>query len=480
MKTIKNFFSEINANNIPYCHFKSNDHIYEAFIARSDFDILVARDYYSQFSMICLQNNLKKVQAQKELSYPGVVDWIGYDEVSKFQFHLHVHFVLVTGKQHVKEFNIPWVKYFLENRYLDPEFELYCPEKDLEYVLFLSRISLKLNYYEIIKLWFGRARIKESTKHEFLKIIDGIDINKFVSRNLLDLSDSELQFFISFIKKREICKKDIKKINTIVRRKLKYYSNEKKGILFFKSVYRFFSYRLKQKIKVHFPLTVLTKKVPVTSGLVVLFIGADGAGKTTISNDIYKWLKWKYDAERIYLGSGNNKILSRLGSFLKKSLNQNRKRIAKQLFTLEEKGTTHILQRLFYAYHSAYILKMIKKIYKYRNQGGIAILDRYPQMQYFGINDGCKIPKKYKVLGALERKNLGKACRYQPDIVFKLSITKETALSRKPDHDENMIERKIEIINTLLFPDSKEINISSEINYTDEIEIIKKTIWQNL
>ena len=61
------------------------------------------------------------------------------------------------------------------------------------------------------------------------------------------------------------------------------------------------------------PATVTGKRV-AGQGLVVAFIGSDGSGKSTLTAEIRKWLRYKLDVHGYYMGSGqgSTRLLDRL------------------------------------------------------------------------------------------------------------------------------------------------------------------------
>lgn len=117
-------------------------------------------------------------------------------------------------------------------------------------------------------------------------------------------------------------------------------------------------------------------------------------------------------------------------------------------------------------------------------EGKIILLDRYPQIQFKGINDGPKIESKYKnstskfinkiypYFRKKEIKYLKRAVNIPPDIVVKLQLPVEESMRRKPDNDINKLRIKHQIINQLKFPKSKVIEIDATQPLNQEISEI--------
>lgn len=228
---------------------------------------------------------------------------------------------------------------------------------------------------------------------------------------------------------------------------------------------------------------MFTRKIPMSgNGLIVAFVGQDGAGKSTVTQDIVKWMNWKIEARRFYLGSGDH--YHSVFKMLRKKYEKKRgyaKKIA---------SVCHILDLLKLSFHYK---KVVRKAFLYVEKGGVAVFDRYVQNQFAGINDGPKIRSIYNnktinksirailnLLAFIEERNIQYATKYSPDVVFKLVLAPEESKRRKPEEEMDVIIKKHQIIQKLEFPNSKVYRIDAQMEYEDEILLIKKRIWSEL
>ena len=135
-------------------------------------------------------------------------------------------------------------------------------------------------------------------------------------------------------------------------------------------------------------------------------------------------------------------------------------------------------------------LRKVRQAKKYVNKGGIALYDRYPQLQFPGIYDGPKIRHMYNnyngLLGIIvnyyakkEECNIQKISNYAPNIVFKLVLPPEESIRRKPFESFNLVKRKSEITDALSFPTSQVYVIDATQDYASELLKIKKYIWDS-
>lgn len=227
----------------------------------------------------------------------------------------------------------------------------------------------------------------------------------------------------------------------------------------------------------------IIRKVPYArKGLLIAFLGQDGAGKSTVTDDILKWLTWKIEAKKFYLGSGDHyfswrkRLRSRITS---------KSAVWKLLDAALTLGDTKALAR--------HTRKTISKAKRYADAGGIAIFDRYPQIEYYGINDGPKIRENYlpkvknKVLYAYihycavwEEYYLKKAVKTSPDVVFKLILPPEVSIQRKPEEDIENVTKKHNIIKSLDFPKADVFTIDATEEYSEELSKIKEIIWNKI
>lgn len=228
---------------------------------------------------------------------------------------------------------------------------------------------------------------------------------------------------------------------------------------------------------------IIVRKVPYEQkGLMIAFLGQDGAGKSTVTDDVLKWLTWKIEAKKFYLGSGEHyfswqkKICSKI-----KSKSYIWKMFDACLSVSDMKA------------HARYTCRTIYKAKKYADKGGIAIFDRYPQIEFYGINDGPKIREHYlpkannKMLymylchcAKQEERNLRKALKISPNVVFKLVLPPEVSIQRKPEEKLENVEKKHRIIKELRYPGADMILIDATEEYSSELARIKEIIWNKI
>lgn len=467
----KEVFQKFAEENIQYCHWKSNEHLEDGMKGITDLDVLVNIHQKNKCESLLHELKFLKTKAPVGNRYKYVNDWLGMDQETGEMIHLHLHYKIVTGKKYRKEFIIPWDQLILKERVYNHSLGVYMTDPNIEIILLYTRIILKTNYEDenkqliavpseyykeirYLKLNTDEERIKYYLKKMFGKT--GIDFKQYLFKD--NFTQKEFQtakkILIDKFAKQRIETKE----TTLIKHVL------------LKQYICILNYLEKRK----FP--VITKKITNKKGLIIAFIGIDGSGKSTLTNIIQSWISWKIEAKRFYLGCGDGM----------------KKPFIYKLYvnTVLPQFIRNFAGLLFYIKTSYTIKNQLRIIKKYIDKGGIAIIDRYPQNQYKGMNDGPKIEmlikKQYipnfllrKVI-QIEEKNITDAIKIQSDIIFKLNITPEEAVKRKRENNLLAMKQKKHIMDNILFENSIMYNINAEQEMRDELLKIKKIIWNEL
>lgn len=475
----KNLFSSWNEAKLCYCHWKSNEHLLPGLLGDTDLDVLLSESDRSRGEEILKKLDFIQCKSQYGSRYPGVDDWIGFDQKTGKLIHLHLHYHIVTGHKGLKEYNIPWTTEALATRVQDKDTGVFVSNPNIEIVTLYTRIALKVSLNDLCNRLLGKYHIDKSFLVEITYLkerVNWVEVEKMVSQYY---NGYALQV-MAIMKKDKLSTEDVfllRKIAEKVFRKVSRYKYSNRLLEFY------YKYALKYRKFLRLKLNkfVITRKVPKTEkGLQVAFLGQDGAGKTTVTTIIRKWWDWKMDVQLAYLGSGENYHSWRksLLNILPKSFGFN---VIRAWLRLSK-----------YTHLSKDVLRTIKKGEKYAQKGGLVIYDRYPQIQYAGISDGPKIRllflekaprfarRLFERFAIVEEKNLKKASEHHPNIVFKLIIPPEESVRRKPENTLETMEIKHNIIKSLKFEKSDVYVIDATMPFDEEILMIKKVIWEHI
>lgn len=483
---------------VKYCHWKSNEHLEEGLSGQTDMDILVCEDDKANCERGMLENGYRRFTSQKGTTYPHVEEWLGYDTEQGKMTYIHLHYRIITGTSYNKEFCFPWHQMVLEERVFDSDYQTYTASPEMELVILYTRIVLKSadqNHIVVSKdyqkeIEYLMARMTEEKLHR-------------ACQKMLPKSGNELT---AFILKDEKNSAAWAQIAVALHQDVDAFRTRSKGNVRLRMNYFAKLYKFRNKLKTKLETPLITRKIYRKPGISVCFIGADGAGKSTVSADVKKFISWKIDCMSFYLGSGDNynsiskKLIHKAYKVKPSEVNAEHKpaKTESEGKTEAEKkrGVKQFAKFAFHVFRASECVRVAKRAYKmlkkadtYTKKGGIAIFDRFPQLQYEGIYDGPKVsyysPQYYnnaliKFFAAREKHYIEKAVEYQPTLVIKLLLPPEESIKRKPDHNYEEVARKAEITKNLRFKKSEVIDIDATMQYEDEIKFIKSIIWEHI
>lgn len=498
MNVMMRFFNILEKKNIKYVHFKSNSNLDLSFQAKADFDVLVDKRYQSEVTRALIECDAKEFNKPRYGVYPGVANWLLFDEDSGNIYHLHLHYQLASGKKLLKEYVLPWDDLLFQTRIKDDEFSIYISSPEMELILLTARMVIKSHLIDYIKAYVGLYKTYPSLQSEHQ------DLVKRTNSVILTKIAHDIVHFTNGNKFAEIAMKpvwgssDFLTINKMVRKELAHYrrfscfsSIIKSSILSFGDKYNKFLRRVVGVRRIE-------NKVTSSGGLIIAFVGVDGAGKSTTKDTIYKWMKSQIECKRFYMGTGDGKVnifaklAKKIGSLSAgKEKSETKTGEGSQLFSIKHDPKQYIRKicaaLMVYSVERNNYKKMLT-MNRYRLEGGISLLDRYPQIEIEGQNDGPKIIvyrrqlDKSILLDKLckkEKKLLGIVREIKPDVVFRLNIAAETSMKRKSEQKDIIVfKKKIEQLNKITFQNAYLIDIDAEQNYQEEVLCIKKKIWE--
>lgn len=473
LKVSSILFNTWNKVGLNYCLWKGRGHMEEGLSGKGDIDVLVDERDKSLCHKTLYEMGFLCCQSQNICNVESVYDWLGFDYDTGRMIHVHLYYQIVIGGKNIKEFILPWTSKSLECRQLEDNWNIYVQNPNLELI----------TRYVIMGIESSGLTEKKDKIWEEIYFIKSICDDQSLYEFLLDFFHEDAQKMFDYIKKTYFTCEDYAKFSKIVRRNLKKHIRYS----WFTIVYRKYNIFLrtsfdKMRNKL-FSADVIIRKTPQKGGLVMAFLGQDGAGKSTVSKDIQKWLSWKLETKRFYLGSGDG--FHSWYRSLYKYLSIRKKPFYKTICS--------ILLLFQYSHLAKHVYFTVKRGTEYSKKGGIAIFDRFPQILCEGINDGPKIAnlaknKKMNVIieafvgfcAKREKMWLTKTVAIEPDLVFKLLLSPDESFRRKPEENYSMIKNKHIIIKNLEFVKSAVYEIDAEQNYDVEVVEIKRIIWQKI
>lgn len=449
-------FAELNQAAIRYCHWKSNVRLAEALAGRTDLDLLVDPQHSQRFQAILEGHQVKRTVAAPGKRYPDIENYLGFDRQSGRQFHLHVHYRLVLGEQFVKNYRLPLEEMFLDSAEVHQGVKIPIPV--LELVVLSMRALLKYRDRDALKdaLNIRRPGLPRDILVE-LNYLQSQVLPAELQRTLADLSGvlptAAIQAFLQTVASAPRDGRRFYEQRRQVRRGLRPY--QRHGRLRATLAY----YGELRRRRKRFRLFAQDDKMkPSTGGIAVAMIGADGSGKSTMSQIMLEWLSWKLSARRYYLGSKEPSRRSRALYLMFRAARRSHRAVAGKL------GKANPLARLagrtsqwLFDAHSLSLGHDRRRIYRAGLRdaaaGSVVLFDRYPLLAPL---DGPRIGRSnngspdaiQRALAGNEEHVYG---AIQPPAHFLvLRVSPAVSLARKPDHEPAAIEAKCRAIDQFL------------------------------
>jgi len=501
----KKLFDLFNTQNISYCHFKSNEHLNAGLSGETDLDILIAAKCKQKSDAILTELNFKRFEPVNIGGYPGVVNWYGFDNKTGRFIHLHIHYQLVTGKALVKEYSIPWAGLILETAIKDDKTGVMISNPNIEYILLCTRLVLKRKFKENLKPLSQNVYISDDIKRELDYLKKYINENDI--RNYLDT-------IFTAKNKQEICKliflidsltnREFRKFSRIIRSELHSSRRMIGGIASLRS----FTYRLIKnlcrRINKCFNAMLPIKKRSVTRGVSMAFVGVDGSGKSTVSSYILEWLNEEFDTVRFYAGAGEGKknfistvLLNGYATAREKHIYFSNIKATSKEFPYEGIKKTSLAVRIKNLFGAIAYYKILKGNIKniisaniYCSKGCFCIMDRYPQSQLENDHDGPKVSKYLKCknfkivdwLAGREKALLNSLDHGIPkfDLIFRMNVSPEVAIKRKPDHDYESMKTRADSLKTVSFSAKRVVDVNADDSLENILLQVKEIIWDTI
>ena len=486
LKIVENLIRLLEEKRVVYVHFKSNEHVDESVEGKTDFDLLVARSSARDYEGALLELDCRRFYSPAGAAYPGVDDWLGMDPDTGTLIHLHTHYQLVTGKSGFKNYVLPWTQIALDSRHRDPDTGLYFVSPEFELTELYTRIVAKISIRKDIRAMVRGYRLTGETLREAQWLWARTDPARLEEMLRRCFGQPEAGLSRETFFKERFTPGEYRQLRRFVLDALAEHRRAGTGAIHLRSNL----YKLKVRLvhsakKLRFLPGIQEKKRNHTGGLLIAFLGVDGSGKTTVSREISRWLGWKMETSRMSLGVGRFKQSPgyRLKQRIKRILG--RKPSPEGAASLPSPDPVprtlknYLAQRKKVAF-AREIRRDLRRIHSYCLNGGIMVVDRYPQLRFFGISDGPKVNRAFPALAEKELEYLSVAERIQPDLVFKLMVPVEVSMDRRPEDAEEVLRRKYEILQAVEYPGARTIEVDATQPLEQELLFIKKKIWENL
>ena len=217
---------------------------------------------------------------------------------------------------------------------------------------------------------------------------------------------------------------------------------------------------------------------------VIAVTGCDGAGKSTLSEDISDHLNASGPTQWLYLGQSSGNIaqsirsLPLIGPPIGRYLVRKANRAHSDKATGPDTITTLVIFIL-----SHWRAHKFKRMLRLSRQGITVVTDRYPQAEVPGFYfDGAGLGAVNvdtwlgRQLAAREQRLYEWMASHIPALVIRLNIDADTAHVRKPDHKLSMLRDKVAIIPSLHFNGARILDLDGRDPYEQVLDDAIKAV----
>ena len=474
--------------NVGYCHWKSSRRLAAVLEGESDLDLLVARSDQHRAAQALLACGLKRFESANSHGHPAVQSFLGYDEPSGRIIHIHLHLRLVVGEPVLKNHQLPWEGLILASAVPHPALPIRTLDPATEALLLVVRSSLELRRRDpIARRNWERMQEKFELDREYLApLVDRRDLRCLAAKLVREeLADSVVT---ALFEAQPLSTQH--RLHAQIRRALAVYRTYNAFDALLRGIGRTVLWTAGSMNKRFLHMPRPWGRLAPGGGIVVAVVGIDGSGKTTLVAAIRQWLGPEVDVLPIYFGTGGGrpsllllpfKLLVPLATSLLRS-----KPAGSSHGNVSDRSPGAIYSILLGVWASLVAVEKRKKLLTARrgaDRGMVVVADRFPQDQIADFNDAPLLPRLAKVpawLRRFEANAYALARRLPPDLVIKLQTSPDVIMSREPDMDPLVVQKRVPALQRLTFGSPNVVSIDAGQPLAEVIRSAKAEIWRML
>lgn len=436
LATVATLFERLNRSEIRYCHWKSNRMLGESLAGGTDIDVLVDRGDAPSFRAILGELGFRPAIVFGEVPFPSTEHYHAFDEESGAIAHLHAYYRVVSGDSLTKNYRLPIEEMLLEN--VRREGQVNVPARGAELVVFVLRMSVKhATLPELLLVSRDPASVRREA--DWLASNDArAEAAALVSTWLPGFGERLFdEAFEAVCAPASLWRRVV--VGRRVRARLRPFARRGRIRAWLAGVLAFLgraTYRLRGSRKA---------LAPVAGGAVVAFVGVEAAGKSTMIEDVERWLGRHFTVRSIHAGKPPSTLLTAVPNLLLPAMRrllpeQRSTKVSAQRAHAEPSQVTTRTFPLLFGLRSVLLAydrrALLRRAYASSANGAIVLCDRYPSgpvgapdgPQLGGADGTPALPRSKRWLRGLE------ARLYRdippPDVVLYLTAPFEVTLER--------------------------------------------------
>ena len=479
---------------VAYCHWKSNEHLAASLAGLTDLDVLVARGAIPRLAAALADTSFRRTESLGARRYPGIESYLGLDAATGTVLHLHLHYQLTVGERYLKGYRLPWEEHLLATRRAG-EGGVLVPEPSLELLLLLVRSALKLRTRDRILADGGRPWPSGGAARELAWLRERADQVRLealassllgtpaahVVREMLAAPAPTVRHFGALARAARPALEACRTFGPAEAR-LRRWIREGQRLAGDASWWPGSGARP-------------SRRALPQGGLVIAFVGPDGAGKSTLVHAVHGWLATHLDARMVYFGSGQGPVspwrraLQGVAAVVRHARGGHP--VATEGHVLRRGRSRSRLRSLGDALWVMALARERRRCAAFarraRNLGCIVLCDRFPQSEVPG-NEGPTVahwqehPSWWRRAAARsERAAILAAEQLRPDLVVKLRVDYGVARHRKPDTPEDQLALKLDILSRLEFASAlRVVEVDANRALPEVLRDVQRLVWERI
>jgi thymidylate kinase len=420
-----------------------------------DIDLLVAPADFSTFAAVAHQLGYRPAYADPHVEIPGVSSWYGYDRELPGFLRLHVYTRLIIGVHWRTLYRLPLEEAALEE--VVPRAVFPSPRPEIELILFVLRMVMRRSIIDVGRepRWLPVAReelayletqANPQRLHELLaRHLPAVD------RELFDGCREALTRLAGW-RRRTAARRSLARALAAGTRPATWGVTVR---------------RVVAAARARVGIRSAPSRRPSSGGLLVAIVGADGAGKSTCTLALRKWLGAHFETMHAHLGRPPRSWTTILVGALRKIL---------------PLGTLNHLRHLCTA-RDRY--RIAARTARFAIKGGIALCERYPGAENrhlvgprirenAGANPGTLVQR----LATLEEDYYRRLPR--PDLRLVLRVPPDVAVQRKTTEPADYVRRRAMAAWDAKWTGANTRVIDAGQPLVDVVADLKGVLWQEL
>lgn len=495
LRILDDLFARLDAEAIRYCHWKSNEHLGPALTGVTDVDALFDRRAAQRLAHLLTSDaRFKRFVVKAGRGYPGIEDYVGFDPGTGKLTHLHVHYQLTLGEKFLKGHRLPWEEAMLATRVRDPEHNVWVTDPHLELLILIARAAMKLRWRDRALALMGHAYVRGSMLREMRWLAARVRSDRLIQIATPLVGPAAAHAAAAMISTRGPSIGQLVAFRRLADPPLhayRMYSGPGAARRMMFREWTWIWWRVSHWIT---RAPTRSTRTPPQGGVAIAFVGPDGAGKSTLTQAIAKWLSGEMAVVSTYGGSGKGtasqprRWLQRVSAMARPTATIPTGPTAGSPSRSEPTGLRLFGRLLWVLALARERRRWAQGVRQARSLGMIVLSDRLPQSQFAGLNDGPRLGHWIdspswlrRTVARREQAAFRLAELVPPDLVVRLHVPVDIAARRKPDTPLDQLQRKVEIVAQLTFPSTSRV---AEINAAQPIERVlaevKQAVWECL